>query len=194
MKLLLDFLPLILFFAAYKFGDIFIATAVAIVGTLLATAFTKLQGGKVDKMQWVSLGIVVVLGGATLITHNETFIKWKPTVFYWFVALALMAGQWLFRKNILKSLIGHQLQLPEHAWLVLTLSWTVFFAVMGALNLWIAFTFSEATWVNFKVFGGMGLMVLFIIAQAFYLRNHIQYPDGEDAEKPAAEETPESSG
>ncbi len=169
MKLLLDFFPIILFFAAFKFAGIYVATGVAIVATVAQILWLRYKNGKVEPMQWVSLGVIVLFGGATLVAHNETFIKWKPTVLYWLMGSALIIGQSLFKKNLLKSVMGSQMQLPEPAWRVMTWSWAGFFAAMGALNLWVAFHYDTDTWVNFKLFGGMGLMLVFVIGQAVYL-------------------------
>lgn len=169
MKLLLDFFPIILFFAAFKFAGIYVATGVAIVATVAQILWLRYKNGKVEPMQWVSLGVIVLFGGATLVAHNETFIKWKPTVLYWLMGSALIVGQSLFHKNLLKSVMGSQMQLPEAAWRVMTWSWASFFAAMGALNLWVAFHYDTDTWVNFKLFGGMGLMLVFVIGQAVYL-------------------------
>ncbi len=169
MKLLIDFFPIILFFAAFKFAGIYVATGVAIVATVLQIAYLRWKNGKVEPMQWVSLGVIVLFGGATLIAHNDTFIKWKPTVLYWLMGGTLLVGWAVFKKNFLKSVMGSQMELPDAAWRVMNFSWTGFFAVMGVLNLWVAYHFDTDTWVNFKLFGGMGLMVVFVIAQALYL-------------------------
>ena len=174
MKLLLDFFPIILFFVAFKFAGIYVATGVAIVATLAQIAWLRYSTGKIEPMQWVSLGVIVLFGGATIALHNDTFIKWKPTVLYWLMAATLMAGQLLFRKNLLKTLMGSQLQLPDAAWRVANWSWIAFFTLMGAVNLWVAFNFDTDTWVNFKLFGGMGLMVLFVIGQALYLGRYMK--------------------
>jgi intracellular septation protein len=174
MKLLLDFFPIILFFVAFKFAGIYVATGVAIAATIVQIAWIRYSTGKVEPMQWVSLGVIVLFGGATIIAHNDTFIKWKPTVLYWLMGATLAAGQLLFRKNLLKSLMGSQLELPEAAWRVTNWSWIVFFAVMGVINLWVAFNYDTDTWVNFKLFGGMGLMALFVIGQALYLGRHMK--------------------
>ena len=179
MKLLLDFFPIVLFFVAFKLWDIYVATAVAIVATVAQIAWLRHSNGKVEPMQWLSLGIIVVFGGATILAHDETFIKWKPTVLYWLMGGALAAGQLFFRKNLLKSLMGSQLELPETAWRAMNWSWIGFFALMGVLNLWVAFRFDTDTWVNFKLFGGLGLMALFVIAQALYLSRYMK--DGKEA-------------
>lgn len=174
MKLLLDFFPIILFFVAFKFAGIYVATGVAIVATVAQIAWLRHSTGKIEPMQWVSLAVIVLFGGATIVLQNETFIKWKPTVLYWLMAGTLAAGQLFFRKNLLKSLMGSQMELPEAAWRVTNWSWIVFFAVMGVANLWVAFNFDTNTWVNFKLFGGLGLMVLFVIGQALYLGRYLK--------------------
>ncbi|HYF17050.1 MAG TPA: septation protein A [Ramlibacter sp.] len=174
MKLLLDFFPIILFFAAFKLWDIWVATGVAIVATIVQIAWLRWSTGKVEPMQWLSLGVIVLFGGATLLSHNETFIKWKPTVLYWLMGGALAAGQVFFRRNLLRTLMGAQMSLPEAAWKVMNWSWIGFFAVMGVINLWVAYTFDTETWVNFKLFGGLGLMALFVIGQALYLSRYLK--------------------
>jgi len=181
MKLLIDFFPIILFFVAFKFADIYVATGVAIVATIAQIGYLRYKVGKVEPMQWVSLGVIVLFGGATIVAQNETFIKWKPTVLYWLMGGALLVGQFIFKKNLLKSLMGAQMSLPESAWRVLNWSWTGFFAVMGVINLWVAFSFDTDTWVSFKLFGGLGLMALFVVAQAFYLSRFMK---AEEAGKP----------
>ena len=169
MKLLLDFFPILLFFGAFKIWGIFVATTVAIVATLLQLAWMRYSTGRTEPMQWLSLGVIVVFGGATLIAQDETFIKWKPTVLYWAMGGALLVGQVFFRRNWLQSLMTSQMALPDHAWRVMLWSWCGFFAVMGVLNIWVAYHFDTDTWVNFKLFGGMGLMLVFVLAQAMYL-------------------------
>ena len=150
------------------------ATGVAIAATVVQIAWLRYSNGKVEPMQWVSLAVIVLFGGATIALQNETFIKWKPTVLYWLMGGTLLAGQLLFRKNLLKSLMGSQMELPEAAWRVTNWSWIVFFAVMGVLNLWVAFNFDTNTWVNFKLFGGLGLMAVFVIGQALYLGRYLK--------------------
>jgi len=174
MKIFLDFFPIILFFVAFKFAGIYVATGVAIVATVAQIGWLRYKTGKVEPMQWISLGVIVLFGGATLIAHNDTFIKWKPTVLYWLMGGALLMGQLFFRKNLLKSLMGKQMELPDAAWRVMNWSWTGFFAVMGVINLWVAFNFDTDTWVNFKLFGGLGLMLVFVVGQALYLGRYMK--------------------
>jgi intracellular septation protein len=155
------------------------------VATALQVAWLKTRGKKVDTMLWVSLGLIVVLGGATVWFHNETFIKWKPSVLYWVMALALWASANLFGKDILRQMLGEQLKLPDPIWKRLTLLWCAFFAVMGVINIWVAYNFSTDSWVNYKLFGGTGLMIAFMIGQGLYVSRYIEDEDG-DAGQPKA--------
>ena len=180
MKLLFDFFPVLLFFLTFKVWGIFAATAVAIITTLGQIAWMWRRTGHIEPMQWVSLGVIVVFGGATLLTQDETFIKWKPTVLYGLMSGTLWVGWVVFRRNFIQTLMGHQLTLPEHAWRVMLHSWAAFFAVMGVLNLWVAYHFDTDTWVSFKLFGGMGLLLVFVVAQAVYLGRHLP-KDASDA-------------
>lgn len=184
MKILIDFFPIILFFVAFKVGGIYTATAVAIAATVLQIAYLRYRHGKVEPMQWLSLGVIVLFGGATLLAQSETFIKWKPTVLYWLMGGALLLGQWFWRKNFVQSLMGAQIQLPPLVWRNLNTAWTLFFAAMGVLNLWVAYQFDTDTWVNFKLFGGMGLMFAFVIAQALYLSRHLKENDNPETPQP----------
>lgn len=188
MKLLIDFFPIILFFAAFKAWGIYAATAVAIMATIVQIAYLRFKTGKVETMQWVSLGVIVVFGGATLLAHDENFIKWKPTVLYWLMGGALLVGLVLFKKNFIKSLMGAQMQLPDSVWNTLNWAWTSFFAVMGVLNLWVAFNFDTDTWVNFKMFGGIGLMLAFVVGQALYLGRYLKEPEQNTATKDSSHE------
>lgn len=174
MKFLFDLLPVVLFFVAFKLFDIYIATATAIVATFAQIGWLKLRGRKVDKMMWVTLAIIVLFGGATLALHDEMFIKWKPTVLYWAFGVALASSELLFRKNLIRAAMGEQVSLPDRVWARLNWSWAAFFVFMGAANLYVAFNFPTETWVNFKVFGGVGLMLVFVVLQAVFLARHIE--------------------
>jgi intracellular septation protein len=176
MKFLFDLFPVILFFAAFKFFGIYIATAVAIAATCAQIGWVWYRHRKVDNMLWASFGIIVVFGGATLLLHDETFIKWKPTVLYWLFGATLMIAELGFGKNLIRAMLEKQMVLPPIVWRKLLLSWAGFFAVMGALNLYVAFNYSTDAWVNFKLFGGMGLMLAFVVMQALMLA---KYVDGE---------------
>jgi intracellular septation protein len=173
MKFLLDFFPLLLFFAAWSFYDIFIATAVAIAATIVQVAWMWLRHRRVENVHWMTLAIMVVFGGATLVFRDPTFIKLKPTVLYWAFATALIASQAL-GKNLIRIMMEKQMSLPAPIWVRLNASWAGFFVMMGALNLYIAYNFSEATWVKFKVFGGMGLLLVFVVLQALVLARHVE--------------------
>ncbi len=173
MKFLFDLFPVILFFVAFKFFGIYIATAVAIVATVAQIAWVCYRHRKIDNIQWVTLGVIVVFGGATLLLHDETFIKWKPTVLYWLFGAALLVAEFGFRKNLIKSMMGKQITLADSIWRWLLMSWIGFFAIMGVLNLYVAFNFSTDAWVNFKLFGGTGLMVAFVVLQALFLAKYV---------------------
>jgi intracellular septation protein len=173
MKLLFDLFPVILFFVAFKFFGIYIATAVAIAATFVQIGWVWYRRRKVDNMLWVSLGVIVVFGGATLLLHDETFIKWKPTVLYWLFGAALLIAELGFRKNLIKAMMEKQMALPDVVWRKLLMSWVGFFAVMGVLNLYVAFNFSTDAWVNFKLFGGMGLILAFVVLQALMLSKYV---------------------
>lgn len=180
MKFLFDLFPIILFFASYKFAGIYVATGVAIAATIAQIGWVHFRHGKVDKMLWVSLGLVVVFGGATLLLHDPTFIKWKPTVLYWLFAAVLLGSALFLRKNLIRAMLEQQVVLPEPVWLRLNLSWVAFFTVMGGLNLYVAYNYSESDWVNFKLFGGMGLMLAFIVAQGLLLAKYVEQTEKEN--------------
>lgn len=199
MKLLFDLFPVILFFIAFKQAEsradlanqwlgallgaapanpaqapILLATVVVIVATLAQIAWVKLRHGKVERMLWVSLGLVTVFGGLTLFFQDETFIKWKPTLLYWIFAGTLAVGEFILKKNPLRAMLGEQLTLPDPVWRKMAFSWIGFFTAMGALNLFVAYRFSTDTWVSFKLFGGMGLLFAFVVAQGFALSKYIE--------------------
>lgn len=179
MKFLFDLFPILLFFIAFKVWDIYAATGVAIVATIGQIGYLKVRGRKVDTMMWVSLAIIVVFGGATIALHDETFIKWKPTVLYWLFAAILGGAEVFFRKNLIRALMqAQQITMPDGAWRTLNWSWVGFFAVMGVLNLYVAFNFTTDAWVNFKLFGGMGLMLVFVVLQALYMSRFMAEKDG----------------
>jgi len=174
MKFLFDLFPVILFFIAYKFAGIFVATGVAIAGTFVQIGWVWFRHRKVDTMLWVSLAIITVFGGATLLLHDKTFIQWKPTVLYWLFAGTLTGGSLFMKKNLIKQLLAEQMQLPDAAWNRMNWSWVGFFVFMGCANLYVAYNFSEDTWVNFKLFGGMGLMFAFVLVQGMMLSKYIE--------------------
>ena len=159
MHFLADYFPLILFFVAFKLSGIYVATAVAIVASVIQIAYFRWHKGRVATIHWLSLAIIVVFGGATLLLHDETFIKWKPTVLYWLFAATLLIGRVVFGRNLISALLK-DLTLPDPVWARITWGWVAFLVGMGALNLYVAANFTTDTWVNFKVWGGIGLFML----------------------------------
>ena len=203
MKFLFDMFPVILFFGVFKWGEghtdaaqslvgqylsglvsggnvgpeqapILLATAVAILATIAQIGYLLVRGRKVDAMLWVSMAIIVVFGGATIYFHNDAFIKWKPTVLYWVFALALVGAQLILNKNLIRLMMKAQIDLPDPIWTRLNMAWAAFFAAMGVINLYIAFNFATSTWVNFKLFGFMGLMIAFVIGQTMFISKYIK--------------------
>lgn len=173
MKFLFDLFPVILFFIAYKLYGIYPATAVIIVATVIQIGWVWFRHRKVETMQWASLVLIVVFGGATLLLQDETFIKWKPTVLYWLFAVGLLIAQLVFRKNFIRTMMKEQIALPEPVWGWLNVSWAAFFALMGVINIYVALNYSTDTWVDFKLFGFTGLMLVFIVLQMLVLRKHM---------------------
>ena len=199
MKLLFDLFPVILFFVAFKYSEknpeaaaswvasllgsaavdikqapILLATIVVIAATVAQIAWVWFKHGKVDKMLWVSLVLVGVFGGMTLIFQNEDFIKWKPTILYWVFAGSMAFSALVLKKNAIKAMLGEQMKLPEALWARVNLSWVAFFTFMGGLNLFVAFNFTTDTWVNFKLFGGMGLLFVFVLGQGLLLSKYVE--------------------
>ena len=174
MKLLFDLFPIILFFAAYKLADIYVATGVAIATTIAQIVWLKATRKPVENMQWASLAIIVVFGGMTLVFKDETFIKWKPTVLYGLFAATLLGARLMAGRNLIRSMMGKQMKLPDGVWDRLNLAWVLFFVFLGVLNLFVAYRFATDTWVNFKLFGTLGLTLAFVVAQALYVGRHVQ--------------------
>jgi intracellular septation protein len=174
MKFLFDFLPILLFFVIFKLYDIYLATAVAIAASTLQVAWLWLQHRKVESMPLVTLALIVVLGGATLVLQDETFIKWKPTAVNWLFGAVFLGSQFIGKKTITERMLGANMALPRTVWSRLNASWVIFFVAMGVVNLYIAFNFDTETWVNFKLFGMMGLTLVFVLGQAFYLARHLK--------------------
>jgi len=197
MKILFDLLPVIFFFAAYKIAGFFpdeahalvtnwlasdipanqapilIATFITIVATALQIAIVWLKHRKVDRMLWISLFVIAILGGATLAFHDPAFIQWKPTALYWLFGLVLLVSSTVFRRNLIRRMLEGQIRLPDPIWLYLNLAWALFFVILGALNLYVAYHFSEEAWVNFKLFGCTALVFVFALAQGLYLSKHL---------------------
>lgn len=179
MKFLFDLFPVILFFAVFKFFGIYAATAAAIVATILQIAWAKYRHGKVDSMLIASGTIIIVFGGATLLLHDETFIKWKPTVLYWLFSVSLLVADIGLKKNLIRNLMEKQISMPDSIWFRLNLSWALFFAVLGCINLYVAFNFSTDLWVDFKLFGTTALMLAFIVGQTLVLNKYMTEKDTE---------------
>ena len=177
MKFIFDLFPVILFFVAYKTYDIYVATAVAIAATLVQIGWTWLRHRKVDKMLWMSLAVIGLLGGATLMLQDELFIMWKPTVLYWLFSAILLVSSVFFKRNLIQALLEKQLALPERVWGKLNASWVIFFIFMGGINLHIAYGYSLDTWVNFKLFGSTGLMIIFVVVQMMMLGKYVKQPE-----------------
>src|SRR3954466_6483360 len=172
MKFLFDLFPVAFFFVAIQIWDIFVATAVAIVATVLQVGWLLARRKKVEPMLWASLGIILVFGGLTLYLRDKTFILWKPTVLYWLFG-GVLAGAGLLGRNLIRALLSDQMRLPDAVWSRLNWAWVAFFAFMGVLNLYVAFNYSEKVWATFKLFGGMGLMFVFVIAQSLLLAKYM---------------------
>ncbi len=176
MKFLFDLFPIILFFVAFKLGGIYVATGVAIAATLLQVAWSAFRHRKVDAMLWVSLAIIVVFGGATIVFHDDTFVKIKPTALYWAFTVGLLVSHLGFGKNMMEVMMSKQLELPHRVWGQVNLAWAGFFAFLGALNLFVAFVLhvSLSVWVNFKLFGCLGLTVVFVVGQSLWLAKYMK--------------------
>ncbi len=188
MKLLYDLFPLLLFFAAFKLYDIYVATAVAIVATAVQVGGQWLRQRRWETMPLVTLGVLVVFGGLTLALHDDTFIKWKPTLVYWLLAALVLGSQWIGETPLIERLLGKQIRLPAAVWARLNLAWGLFFAGLGTLNLYVAFFFRpdldaatrQEIWVNFKVFGLLGLTLLFLLLQGALLARRLSEPQPQD--------------
>lgn len=201
MKLLLDFLPIVLFFVTFKWAGsdpqaaqdaigpflssissatldakqipILAATIVAIIATLLQVIYQKATGKKIENMQWIGLGLIVVFGGATLVLQDETFIKWKPTVLYWAMGAGFLIAN-VFKRNPIELMMKGQIELPQAVWTHLLYAWVCFFAVMGLANIAVAYSFSTDIWVDFKLFGSLGATLIFVFGQGFYMSKHMK--------------------
>lgn len=179
MKLLFDFFPILLFFIAYKLFDIYVATAVAIGATFLQIAISWLKTRTVATMQLVTLAVIIVFGGLTLYLHDEQFIKWKPTVINWLFGAAFLGSQIFGEQTAIERMLATNLTLPKPVWRRLNLLWVTFFLVMGGANLYVMSHFDRDTWVNFKLFGMLGLTMVFIVLQSLYLSRYMTEADSE---------------
>jgi|SRR5690606_16275234 intracellular septation protein len=180
MKILVDFFPVIAFFAAFYAGgeDIFLATMAAIVASCIQIGATFALKRRVENMHLVTFLLILVLGGATLLLRDETFIKWKPTAVNWLFAVVFLGSQFVGGRPLVRRMLESSVSVPEHVWMPLNLGWVAFFLLVGVLNLYVAFNFSNEVWVNFKLFGILGLTMIFAVAQAAWLSRYIQEGDG----------------
>ena len=203
MKLLLDFLPLVFFFATYKVAGlhpdaaaafathwlgglvqggvvgpkeapVLLGTVVVVLATLAQVVWMKAKRRKIDLMLWISLTLVVVLGGLTVWLHNETFIKWKPSIAFWLMGLVFWGSQTFFHRNLLRQTLGAELELADTVWQRLNFAWVAYFGLMGLINLWVVYSFSTDAWANFHTFGTTALSFVFIIGQGIYLSRHLE--------------------
>jgi len=174
MKLLFDFLPILLFFIAYKIKGIAVATTVAIVVSCLQVAFSWYKFRKIERLHLITLILIVVLGGATLFLHNPLFFQWKPTIVNWLFAVTFLGSQFVGDKPVIQRMLETNVKLPDYIWRRLNFSWSMFFLIMGIANLYVVYHYDEDTWVNFKLFGMLGLTVIFVLLQAIYLARHIE--------------------
>jgi intracellular septation protein len=172
MKLIIDFLPILLFFVAYKAYDIYVATGVLMAATAAQMAYIYYTERSLSTMHKVTLALILGFGALTLLLHDERFIKWKPTVLYTAMAVALAVALWVYKKNFLKMMLGSQLALPDEVWRKLTFAWVGYCVFMAALNGFVAALYSTETWVNFKLWG-YAFPVIFIVAQGVYIAQHL---------------------
>lgn len=174
MKLLFDFFPILLFFIAYKLFNIYVATGVAIVSSFIQTGGFWLRHKHFETTHLLSFAIILLLGSATLISHDVMFIKWKPTAIYWVLATLFFTTQFIGNQPLIKRLINNKISLPDTAWKRLNACWALFFVIMGSLNLYIVYNFSTNTWVDFKLFGTIGLTVIFVLLQSLYMAKFLK--------------------
>ena len=182
-KFLFDLFPVILFFIAFKFSGIFTATAVAIAATIAQIIYSKIRYGKVEKMLIMSGAIISILGGITLLLHDKTYIMWKPTVLYWVLAITLLISNLFFKKNFIQQMMTKMIDAPTPIWNRLNFAWAIFLVLLGFLNLYVAFNYTENVWVNFKLFGVTSIMFIFIMGQTLALKKYLIEPSEDKSEK-----------
>lgn len=168
MKQILDFIPLIIFFALYKMYDIYVGTAALIAATAIQIVLSYFIYKKVEKMQLVTFVMVAVFGGMTLFFHDDNFIKWKVTFIYSLFAVGLLVSQFM-KKPLIKSMLGKEITLPDSVWNRVNLAWVLFFIVCAILNVYVAFSMPLDVWVNFKVFGLLGLTFAYTLVTGVYI-------------------------
>jgi intracellular septation protein len=174
MKFLFDFFPILLFFIAYKVADIYVATGVAIASSVAQVSYMWLRHRRVENMHWITLVLVVVFGGATLLLQDEMFIKWKPTVLNWLFAAVFLGSQFVGKKTIAERMLGASVNMTPTQWQRTNLSWVVFFVFLGVVNLFVVYNFDTDTWVDFKLFGMMGLTLAFVVGQAMVISRYMK--------------------
>lgn len=172
MKLLFDFFPVMFFFIAFKIKGIYVATAVAIISSIIQVVLHWFLHRTIEKMHIITLIMISVLGGATLIFHDPVFIQWKPTGIYWVTALVFLGSQFIGKKTIVQKMMESNIALPNPIWIRLNIAWVIFFVLMGIVNIYVAYHYTMNTWVNFKLFGGLGSTLVFVLLQSIYLTKH----------------------
>lgn len=177
MKLLFDLFPVVLFFIAYKMYDIYTATAVIIVASVVQVGYFYIKHKRVEKIHIITLALILVLGGLTLVLQDEDFIKWKPTIVNWGFALVFLGSHYIGQKSIVERMMGQAISLPDIIWIRLSWLWIAFFIFSGVTNLYVAFNYDTDTWVNFKLFGLMGMTLVFILIQGIYISRYVQETD-----------------
>ena len=178
-KIIFDFFPIVLFFVAYKSYDLYVATAVVIAATFVQVAYSWFKFRKVETMQWVTLGLMTVMGGATLYLQDEQFIKWKLTIIEWLFGAVLLGSHFIGKKTIIEKMMGANLELPDRIWSVLNFVWALFFITVGAVNIYVMFNYSTEEWVNFKTFGVPAMMAVFILLQLIFMYKYMPEPEPE---------------
>jgi intracellular septation protein len=173
MKLFFDFFPIIIFFVTYKYFGIYYATATAMLCSIMQVAFFWFKHRRCEIMHIITLFSILILGTATLLSHNEMFIKWKPTALYWCFAILFIGSQLFGEKTLIQRLMDEKVTLPQKTWSQLNLSWVLFFCLMGCVNLYVAYHFNTNTWVNFKLFGILGSTIVFGVLQALYIARNV---------------------
>lgn len=186
-KLIFDLFPVALFFIAYKLGDIYTATATIIIAMAAQLIWLKLRKKPIEKMQAMAFIAVLVLGGLTLALRNPNFILWKPTIVNALIASVFMGSEWVGKQPLVQKFMGPALDLTDRQWLILNRIWVGFFAFCGAINLVVAYNFSENTWVNFRLFGLTALNIAFMVIQILILRKHLIPLEEEEKDKTVLE-------
>ncbi len=183
MKILVDFLPILLFFGAYKLHNIYVATAVLMVATLAQMAYIYVTEKRLQTIHKITLALVLGFGALTLLLQDERFIKWKPTALYAAMSIGLAFAVWVLKKNFLKLLLGSQLALPDPIWMRLNVAWVVYCAFMSALNAFVVMNYSTEDWVNFKLWG-YAFPLIFIVGQGIYISRYIKTDEPTKADEP----------